>query len=77
MCSMYASSGIEAPVYAGMKRPIMREQIVAADVHGESGLDGPVFGPLHLKAQPEHAVRFIIDTSHAERRRHHLVPVAL
>ena len=54
--------GIEAPVYAGMKRPIMREQIVAADVHGESGLDGPVFGPLHLKAQPEHAVRFIIDT---------------
>ena len=54
--------GIEVPVYAGMKRPIMREQIVAADVHGESGLDGPVFGPLHLKAQPEHAVRFIIDT---------------
>ncbi len=53
--------GIETPVYSGMKKPLMREQYIAADVHGESGLDGPVFGPLHLKAQPEHAVKFIID----------------
>ena len=54
--------GIDAPVYSGMKRPIMREQIIAANIHGDTGLDGPVFGPLHLKAQPEHAVKFIIDT---------------
>ena len=54
--------GIDAPVYSGMKRPIMRQQIVADNIHGETGLDGPVFEPLKLKAQPEHAVSFIIDT---------------
>ena len=66
---------IDVPVYAGMKRPIMRQQIVAGDIHGETGLDGPVFGPLHRKAQPEHAVRFLIDTLLASDGDITLVPV--
>lgn len=37
---------INVPVYAGMPQPIMRQQIVADNIHGETGLDGPVFEPL-------------------------------
>ena len=37
---------INVPVYAGMPQPIMRKQIVADNIHGETGLDGPVFEPL-------------------------------
>lgn len=53
---------IDTPVYAGMPQPIMRQQIVADNIHGETGLDGPVFGPLTRKAETKHAVNFIIDT---------------
>jgi inosine-uridine nucleoside N-ribohydrolase len=31
----------DVPVHAGAARPLIREQWAAADVHGESGLDGP------------------------------------
>lgn len=31
-------------------------------VHGESGLDGPVFGPLLKKVQPQHAITYLIET---------------
>lgn len=53
---------IDTPVYAGMPQPIMRKQIVADNIHGETGLDGPVFGQLTRKAEKKHAVNFIIDT---------------
>lgn len=53
---------IETPVYKGMPMPIMRRQIVADNIHGESGLDGPVFEPLVRKEERIHAVKFIIDT---------------
>lgn len=53
---------IDTPVYAGMPQPIMRQQIVADNIHGETGLDGPVFGPLTRKAETKHAVNFILDT---------------
>ncbi len=39
-----------------------REQVVAGNVHGESGLDGPVFGQLNTKIQPLHAVNYLIET---------------
>ena len=53
---------INVPVYAGMPQPIMRKQIVADNIHGETGLDGPVFEPLTCKAESTHAVKYIIDT---------------
>ena len=31
----------DVPVAAGADRPLVRERDVAADVHGETGLDGP------------------------------------
>ncbi len=49
-------------VYGGMPMPLVRDQVVAAYIHGESGMEGPVFGPLTKKAEDMHAVQFIIDT---------------
>lgn len=54
--------GLTSPVYAGMDRPIIREQKTAAHIHGASGLDGPVFGKRSKEATPGHGVQFIIDT---------------
>lgn len=56
------SLGIDVPVYAGCGRPMIREKMVAADIHGETGLDGPVFEPLTKPLEEKHAVNFIIDT---------------
>jgi inosine-uridine nucleoside N-ribohydrolase len=51
----------DVPVAAGADRPLVRELSVAAHVHGESGLDGPVLPPpTHLPiAQP--AVDFAVE----------------
>lgn len=53
---------INVPIHAGMPKPIMREQIVADNIHGESGLDGPKFAPLVRNAESKHAIQYIIDT---------------
>jgi len=52
----------EIPVHAGADRPLVREQHVAADVHGESGLDGPDLPPPHTEPRAGHAVDFLADT---------------
>lgn len=53
---------IDTAVYAGMPQPIMRKQIVADNIHGESGLDGPVFEPLIKSHETKNAVNYIIET---------------
>ena len=54
--------GVDVPVYGGCGRPLIREKITAGDIHGETGLDGPVFPPLTRSLEPEHAVNYIIRT---------------
>lgn len=53
---------IDVPVYIGCGQPMIRKKITAGDIHGVSGLDGPVFEKLTRKAEDKHAVNFIIDT---------------
>ena len=67
--------GIDCPVYGGMSLPLVRDQITAGDVHGESGLDGPVLPPLTRTAEPEHAVQYLIRTLMASDGDITLVPV--
>ena len=56
-------AGIEGvPFAAGCPRPLVREIEVAAGVHGESGLDGPVLPEPAFAPDPRHAVDLIIDT---------------
>ena len=52
--------GVDVPVYGGCDRPLVREKVTAGDIHGKSGLDGPVFPPLDRVPEPEHAVSFIV-----------------
>ena len=54
------------PFAAGCARPLLRTLGVAGDIHGESGLDGPVLpepDPARdVPLDPRHAVDLIIDT---------------
>ncbi len=49
----------DVPVAAGADRPLERELVVGAHVHGESGLDGPVLPEAATQPTPEDAVDFV------------------
>jgi inosine-uridine nucleoside N-ribohydrolase len=49
----------DVPLAAGAARPLVREPFVAAYVHGESGLEGPVLPPPEGTPLEEHAVDFL------------------
>ena len=51
----------DVPVAAGADRPLVREQFVAAYVHGESGLDGPDLPPAQGAPIEQHAVDFLAE----------------
>jgi inosine-uridine nucleoside N-ribohydrolase len=51
----------EIPVAAGADRPLVREPRVAANVHGETGLDGPDLPRPRAEPAQEHAVDFLAE----------------
>ena len=61
-------------VAAGASRPLVREREVAANVHGETGLDGPDLPPARGKAVERHAIDFIADVVSAAPAPVTLVP---
>jgi purine nucleosidase len=50
------------PVAAGAPRPLVRERHTAAEVHGDSGLDGPSLPPPSREPEPAHAIDWIAVT---------------
>jgi len=61
----WAGRTASLPVYAGCPGPLLGAPVTAADVHGESGLNGaPLHEPRAPKA-PQHAVAYLIDTLRA------------
>ena len=52
----------EIPVAAGCDHPLIRPLRIADQVHGKSGLDGPVLDPPVIEAIDAHAVDFIAET---------------
>ncbi len=50
------------PIAAGCTRPLVRDITVAAEIHGESGLDGPDLPEPTQEVVAQHAVDLIIDT---------------
>jgi inosine-uridine nucleoside N-ribohydrolase len=65
----------DVPVAAGADRPLVREQFVAAYVHGETGLDGPDLPPPQSAPVDRHAVDFLADKIREVDGRVTLVPV--
>jgi purine nucleosidase len=61
-------------VYAGCARPLLGPQITAGEIHGDSGLDGPVFGEPTVPVRDEHAVDYLVRTLMAEGEDITLVP---
>ncbi|MQB52099.1 MULTISPECIES: nucleoside hydrolase [unclassified Rahnella] len=49
------------PFAAGATRPLVRQIEVADEIHGESGLDGPVLPEAAITLEPVHAIDLIID----------------
>jgi len=62
-------------VAAGADRPLVREQHVAANVHGETGLDGPDLPPPQRDSVSTHAVEFLAEKIRASAEPVTLVPV--
>ncbi|KUH40272.1 MULTISPECIES: nucleoside hydrolase [Streptomyces] len=60
VCTAAGIDGV--PVAAGLARPLHGPGIVAPDIHGESGLDGPGFGPPTVPVDGRDAVTFLRDT---------------
>lgn len=50
----------DVPIAGGMTRPLLRDRITGADIHGDSGLGGTNFGEPELKADKHHAVDLLI-----------------
>jgi ribosylpyrimidine nucleosidase len=54
---------LDIPVYSGCGLPMVRDkQVIAPEIHGESGLDGPVFPPLTKQVESKHAVLYLAET---------------
>jgi purine nucleosidase len=51
----------DVPVAAGADRPLVRELVVAHDIHGASGLDGAELPEPVVPVDPRGAVRLILD----------------
>ncbi|MGB0934481.1 MAG: nucleoside hydrolase [Alphaproteobacteria bacterium] len=51
----------DIPVYKGARRPLVREEIFADMMHGETGLDGSTMPEPTMKLQEKHACSFLID----------------
>ena len=64
------------PIAAGMSRPLVREPLTAGEIHGASGLDGPVFGPPSVSLDPRHAVDLMTEILMASDGDITLVPTA-
>jgi inosine-uridine nucleoside N-ribohydrolase len=65
----------DVTVAAGADRPLVREAHVAADIHGESGLEGANLPETTRTALPEHAVDWIARTLAETPQPVTLVPV--
>ncbi|MCA3556377.1 nucleoside hydrolase [Aestuariivirga sp.] len=52
----------ETRVFAGAIRPMVRPLVTAEEVHGGTGLDGPVLAEPRMPLEGQHAVDFIVET---------------
>lgn len=57
VCTVAGITGV--PIAAGADRPLRRPPRVAANIHGESGLDGPAFGEPTVGVSDEPAVELM------------------
>lgn len=54
-------AGLDVAVYPGCSKPLLRDQIVAPEIHGSSGLEGAELPEPERKPEEKHAVDFIAE----------------
>lgn len=64
----------DVPIAAGAAKPLLRPQVIAPQVHGESGLEGPQLPEPTVTLHAMHAVDLIAQTIRASRERVTLIP---
>ena len=64
----------DIPVYKGQSRPLVKEIEIATEIHGDSGMDGPILPEPNRKEEVLHAVDFIIETVKNSKEKVTLVP---
>ncbi len=55
-----AAAGLDVPIAAGCDRPLVRDQVLAGEVHGESGLGGVAWPDPLRELDSRHAVDLIV-----------------
>ena len=53
--------GLDVPVVQGARRPMVKESEIAPEIHGETGMDGPILPDPQMQVTSGHAVDFIIE----------------
>ncbi|MBD2783843.1 nucleoside hydrolase [Xenorhabdus sp. DI] len=61
LCVAHIANIHNVPFAAGCHRPLVREIKTAPDIHGETGLDGPILPEPNIRLDARHAVDLIID----------------
>ena len=67
-------AGINVPIAKGADKPLMRDLIIAPEVHGETGLDGPDLGEPTIDIVKEEAVELIAKIVSESEEKITLVP---
>ena len=52
---------IEAPVFAGSTGPLLRDRVIAGNIHGKNGFEGPVFEKRKKKECMGNGIRWAVD----------------
>ena len=60
ICELAGRADIK--IYSGADRPMQRILVTAEEVHGKTGLDGPVLPEPEMPLQKQHAVDFLVET---------------
>lgn len=67
-------AGIEVEVAAGAAKPLNRELITAPEVHGDSGLEGPILPPPTLKKSERNAIDAMVDVINKSDKKVTIIP---
>ncbi len=66
---------LDIPVFAGSEKPLLREQIVAPNIHGESGLEGANLPEPTKKLENKNYLEFIAENVYSNPNEITLVAV--
>src|SRR5699024_593641 len=65
---------LDVPVYQGASGPMVKRSEIATEIHGDTGMDGPVLPEPVKTKEAQHAVDFIIESVRSSKEKVTLVP---